>query len=69
MRCARTGTEDSAGPPHYVGPLPFREPMPAPPSVPARAKSLRYVAMPETVSDVLQGETALTHVVMVTHAV
>ena len=33
----RTGTEGSAGPPHCVGPLPFREPMPAPPSVPARA--------------------------------
>ena len=34
-----------------------------------RAKLLRNVAMPETGSDVLQGETALTHVVMVTHAV
>ena len=31
--------------------------------------SLRNVAMPETGSDVLQGETALTHVIMVTHAV
>ena len=31
--------------------------------------SLRNVAMPETGSDVLQGKTALTHVVMVTHTV
>ena len=37
LSCARAGTEDSAGPPHCVGPLPFREPMPAPSSVPARA--------------------------------
>ena len=33
----RTGTEGSAGPPHCVGPLPFREPMPTPSSIPARA--------------------------------
>ncbi len=33
----RTGTEGSAGPPHCVGPLPFREPMPAPSSISARA--------------------------------
>ena len=33
----RAGTEDSAGPPHCVGPLPFREPMPTPSSIPARA--------------------------------
>ncbi len=37
ISCARAGTEDSAGPPHCVGPLPFREPMPAPSSVPAQA--------------------------------
>lgn len=30
ISCARAGTEDSAGPPHCVGPLPFREPMPTP---------------------------------------
>ena len=34
---ARAGTEGSSGPPHCVGPLPFREPMPAPPSVRGRA--------------------------------
>ena len=39
ISCARAGTEDSAGPPHCVGPLPFREPMPAPSSVPARGWS------------------------------
>ena len=33
---ARAGTEGSSGPPHGVGPLPFREPMPAPSSVPVR---------------------------------
>ena len=37
ISCARAGTEDSAGPPHCVGPLPFREPMPTPSSIPARA--------------------------------
>ena len=42
ISCARAGTEDSAGPPHCVGPLPFREPMPAPPSVPARGFSAAW---------------------------
>ena len=34
---ARARTEGSSGPPHCVGPIPFREPMPAPPSVSIRA--------------------------------
>ena len=37
-------TEDSAGPPHCVGPL-FREPMPAPPSVSFECDSLAGVSI------------------------
>ena len=68
MSCARTGTEGGAGiGSRKRGPTQWGGPAEA--SVSVRARLLRNVAMPETGSDVLQGETALTHVVMVTHAV